>query len=243
MSKQVVTGEQVIIRLSSQDGLIPLVLDFDSIDVEPKHDNDTYRGIGRTISQNQTKMTGYKIKLTRPKLDHYLRELMYHIDMCLESGLTAPKFTVSEVITHTYSGTGFIPEVEFNEAILSNPFQNTPAFLNPATNLLSNNPVTGFVNSAIGAIKNTLALSDKSNFQEKVLYKNCSINFSNYSHKPKEISQEGLVLYSSTLVNNNDDNRYSNEYFIKYLEKDTLSQTLLPFVASEYKSYFKDKAK
>jgi len=243
MSKQVVTGEQVIVRLSSQDGLIPLVLDFDSIDIEPKQDNDTYRGIGKTISQNQTKTTGYKIKLTRPKMDHYLREIQYFIDFCLENGITAPKFTVTELITHTYSGTGFIPEVEFNEAIINNPFSNLPSFLSPLTNLASNNPVTGFVNGAIGAIKNTLALSQKPNFQEKVVYRNCSINFQNYSHKSKEISSEGLILYCSTLTDLTDENRYSNEYFKKYIEKDIMSQISLPFVESEYKSYFKDKAK
>jgi len=242
MSKQVVTGEQVIVRLSSQDGLIPLVLDFDSIDVEPKQENETYRGIGKTISQNQNKTTGYKIKLTRPKMDHYLKDLMLYIDLCLENGINAPKFTVTEIVTHSYSPTGFIPEIEFNEA-LNNPFSNVPAFLSPVTNLISNNPITGFVNGAIGAVKNTLALSTKANFQEKSVYKNCTINFQNYSHKSKEITSEGLVLYSSTVVDLTDSNRYSDEYFKNYIEKDYMTQISLPFVASEYKSHFKDKAR
>lgn len=267
MSRAKVFGEDVTIRLLSDDESTPLILDFDMCEIASLRTNKMYKAIGKRISKPHSSTSGYKIVLTRAKRDNYIEALTQYLDFFAEKGLDFPTFTVERIVNYQYSVKELNPENEFNN-IKDKPNEGfngsrtlndlikakeeakktkqDRALLNVATLLLPNailglqqgkqryetfknqlNNTANFINNTfydnVGEelenreeIKLLRENIKKHNnfevFQSKTLYKNCTIVEETFSDKPKEITEERFVLYSSNRINLSEENQYEDTY-------------------------------
>lgn len=267
MTRAKVFGEDITIRLLSDDESTPLILDFDMCEIASLRTNKMYKAIGKRISKPHSSTSGYKIVLTRAKRDNYIEALTQYLDFFAEKGLDFPTFTVERIVNYQYSVKELNPENEFNN-IKDKPIEgfnggrtlndlikakeeakkakSDRALLNVATLLLPEvilglqqgnqryetfknqlNNTANFINNTfynnVGEelenreeIKLLRENIKKHNnfevFQSKTLYKNCTIVEETFSDKPKEITEERFVLYSSNRINLSEENQYEDTY-------------------------------
>jgi len=277
MSRAKVFGEDITIRLLSDDESTPLILDFDACEIASLRTNKMYKAIGKRISKPHSSTSGYKIILTRAKRDNYIEALTQYLDYFAEKGLDFPTFTVERIVNYQYSKKEINPNDEFNGSKESKPSEgfngsrtlndlikakeeakkakSDRALLNVATMLLPEailglqqgkqkyetfknqlNNTANFINNTFyntvpeelenrEEIKllreNIKKNNDFEVFQSKTLYKNCTIVEETFSDKPKEITEERFVLYSSNRVNLSENNEYEDTYLSKLLTSRT----------------------
>lgn len=127
MTKNRVYGEQVLVRVMSNNGQHPYILDFDSIEIQSFTINKSYKGIGKKVTRTQSINTGYKIVLTRAKRDNYLQALINYNDFHIQKGLEPPVFMIDYIINHNYSEKSINYESELNDNFKTpNPYQLKP---------------------------------------------------------------------------------------------------------------------
>lgn len=223
MTKARTYGEQVRVRLFSQDGLTPFVIDFDSIDIEELSKNRTNRAIGKKVSSHQRYGNdGWKIVLTRSKRDNYIQSLFHYNEQFLQKGLDAPKFQIEHITTHTYNTANINPFLEFS---LDNVLQTSisPAFLLSRVNIPIPKEISQTatnIQSAVGNIANKVL----GNFRERFIYHDCTITPLTASDKVKENNIETITLYATSRTDESDNNLYSDSYTLNNMNKQLVSQ-------------------
>ena len=113
MTRNKIFGEDVVVRLISDDLSFPLVLDFDTDDISSLRQNKVYKAIGKRSIKPHTISSGYKIVLTRAKRDNYLQTLIQYHDFFIERGLEPPTFTVERIVLHSYGSDELNAKNEF----------------------------------------------------------------------------------------------------------------------------------
>lgn len=103
MTRNKVFGEDVLIRLISDDTQKPLIIDFDSSEINSLRQNKSYKAIGKRVMKPHSHTSGYKIILSRVKRDNYIDALTQYLDHFAERGLEYPTFTVERIVNFTYS--------------------------------------------------------------------------------------------------------------------------------------------
>jgi hypothetical protein len=212
MSKNRTFGENVRVRLFAEDGITPLVIDFDTITLEQLNKNKTNRAIGKKKSGHQTyNDDGWKIVLTRSKRDNYIQSLIHYHEMALEKGLNPPKYTVQHITTHTYNVTNVNPYLEFTGDNLGSfklPF-NTGG-----TNIanIGLNALNSVANSAINLTAIPTIAKNLQPFREMYIYKHCSLSIPSFSDRPKEYNDESITLHCSSRVSESDLNLFDDSY-------------------------------
>lgn len=121
MSRAKVFGEDITIRLLSDDESTPLILDFDACEIASLRTNKMYKAIGKRISKPHSSTSGYKIILTRAKRDNYIEALTQYLDFFAEKGLDFPTFTVERIVNYQYAKSEINPENEFTKNRESHP--------------------------------------------------------------------------------------------------------------------------
>jgi hypothetical protein len=126
MTRAKVFGEDITIRLLSDDESTPLILDFDACEVASLRTNKMYKSIGKRISKPHSNTSGYKIILTRSKRDNYIEALTQYLDFFAEKGLDFPTFTVERIVNYQYASTELDTKAEFFKDITKQtPFQES----------------------------------------------------------------------------------------------------------------------
>lgn len=96
-------GQDVLVRLFSNDGITPYIVDFDTIEINSLTTTQSYKGIGRKLQKHQSINSGYKIVLTRAKRDNHLQALVHFNDYHIQKGLEQPFFKLDYIVNHTYN--------------------------------------------------------------------------------------------------------------------------------------------
>lgn len=230
MSKNRVYGNQVIVRLLTNIGNVPVCIDFDEISIKSKTANKTNRSIGKKIDSNQLQSSGYEITLTRSKRDNYIQSLSQFLDNQIHSGFNAVQFKIEHVTEHNYSAIKNVPELEFGRAsvgsipliggALNQINQQASQAINGAVNAVQNSPIGGLIVKP---------------FTEKYVYYNCTLSNLSWSDKPFENTVEQITLVSTNRVCESDFNLYEDVYSANNLTNDAVgSKTLFnsPFFDS-----------
>lgn len=302
MTRAKVYGEDVKIRLLSEDTSTPLILDFDMCDIASLRQNKMYKAIGKRVSKPHSVTSGYKITLTRAKRDNYLEALTQYLDFFIERGLDFPTFTIERTVFYQYDKKELNSNAEFFQSEIKQNNSNTDfleaqqelkrraEFIKEATARKNDRKLrvlsamaSNYLPKAVDALKNSSTnsqkafnsltqkfepvnnlitnalkitsdisnynkalqgvLSDFNNelevdpldtpeykklleeikkhnnfevFQSKILYKNCTIVEETFTDKPKEVTEEKFILYSSNRINVSDINEYEDKYLSSY---------------------------
>lgn len=124
MSKSVVYGQQVQIRLLTSD-YKPLIIDWNKLDATALSMDRAYMAIGKRQARHHSMGSGIKLVLSRTKKDNYLKALMFYNQSCINRGIEPLQFVIQEIITHAYNFTAIDPSGEMGEGIkLPDPTKN-----------------------------------------------------------------------------------------------------------------------
>ena len=148
MTKNRIYGEDVLVRIMSNDGSVPYILDFDTIEINSLTNVRTYKAIGKRVSKHQSINTGYKITLTRAIRDNYLDALIGHNDYHIQKGLEPPLYMIDYTINHGYK----IEDINY-ENELDDSFSQSA----PKQKIEVQNPITSNLAKKIAGIAGTVA--------------------------------------------------------------------------------------
>lgn len=124
MSKSVVYGQQVQIRLLTSD-YKPLIIDWNKLDATALSMDRAYMAIGKRQARHHSMGSGVKLVLSRTKKDNYLKALMFYNQSCINRGIEPLQFVIQEIITHAYNFTAIDPSSELGEGVkLPDPTKN-----------------------------------------------------------------------------------------------------------------------
>lgn len=177
MTKNRVYGENVIVRIMSNDGVVPYILDFDSIEIQSMTSVKTFKAIGKKVNRHQSYNTGYKITLTRAKRDNHLQALINWNDYHIQKGLEPPLFMIDYIINHNYKldKVNYPEELNIDEFTPNNikrvqkdknPFSEVKSLTDKVI-LVGNTAIRR--NEAIAKIQDaTLELSKKANYVNNI---------------------------------------------------------------------------
>lgn len=150
MSKNRIYGEDVIVRLMSNNGIIPYILDFDSIEIQSLTNVKTYKAIGKKVNRHQSINTGYKITLTRAKRDNHLQALINYNDYHIQKGLEPPLFSIDYIVNHNFK----VGNINYNEEL--NIESSEPNNIKKAPRDRSNQKLSGLTDNALYLANNFL---------------------------------------------------------------------------------------
>lgn len=234
MTKNRIYGENVIVRIMSNNGITPYILDFDSIEIQSMTTVRTFKAIGKKVNRHQSYNTGYKISLTRAKRDNHLQALINWNDYHIQKGLEPPLFMLDYIVNHTYniSKVDYAEELNIDEFTPNNirreskdknPFQSVKSLTDSAL-VIANNFTRR--NKSIAKLQDAVIdVAKKANFVNTVLDKAKNLfNDDNNIRLEDTARYKELMETAKTMSGNNfkENYQYMNCEIGEFTSSDTI---------------------